>query len=868
MSLGIKLLWRIRPRITSSPSLALPGRLPTHPRSALSELLPSSPLPTWRCHGNRCNTTSAPPGRKFRREKRPVPIDKPLCKDDGGVESTILELEAQIQDVPDTKVVVGEDGLVDLMTTRVPAQMKSVMDKVVGRYPARRETGSSHSRHMSKKHGALRLQKLRAAHGGSKPDWRLVLQTLRQHTRPATWETIRRTMWVSEDIVDTLLHEPDYTLWDIGLRTECVLRLHAEGGGFDADGGRTVKLVLTGSDQAMEAAKAEVALLTNSTPADSSQVRRSAIFDEVKAAIEARGKKSTKTTRTSTRWTSASPKTRPSYIDEYSCLTKYEDIPRPKEWTKRSLEAYVLRIVKATYPPPVAANLYGPGADARLSAITILQSVFANPEVKPALSLIAIRLALAFISKAGPAFRPQARAIVTQAMSDGLKPDTTIFNVLLAGNAYTHDLEGFRSILGMMTSGGHAPNFDSWSPFVGMIEDDRAKRHVFRAMDELNLLHSLPGRRTLASEFILHDLEQARGDWRGLTSFIDRMNPRYGRKWLTRLTANRLMDGLGRLGKFEACVELLDVLVTARYADVATFNIIFNHAAQYRAPTVAIVALHRAEKARISLDQYSYQELFKLFRRARKANSMSLIWTVASFKGMTRYRMRIHVSALYRAYPALLTGSDSLGATPAQPVPKSASRMKPEASYHLWRDLPTFHHHDMVPELIKMDQTIADEAREPKTPFNDANAPVTPSFGVGSAIARLFPKLWPQTTWHIDRPLCGLLVEAEAADRELEILGKSRQERAGLTSAPSGSPDEPNEIMTSLDRLASPGMRFVLRKKPDKEAIETRECESGDHPVVDLTPTIYSRTYGVPDVEFEMPLKDSEAEGTSPPVAA
>jgi hypothetical protein len=764
--------------------------------------------------------------------------------------------------MPDT-AANDEEGLIDPLTTRVAVPMDSVMDKVVSRYPGARETASSFSRHMRKKDGKMRIEERQARHGGRMPDWRLILKMLRLHTHRATWNTPgnSRTIWVAEGIVDSLLHEPDHTIWDIGARTECVLELATGDVDVDAAGRRLVRLVLSGSDQAMEAAKAEVSALSFSLP-----IRLAGA--KVRPPVEHSIGTPTRTTRT-TPWSSSQREKRPSNILTYNCLTRFEDIPRPNEWTTRSLEAYVMRIVRAKHPSHVVSELYGPGVDARHDAVSLLHRILSADDTRSSLSVRAIKLALQYIVDVGPACRPQARAMVHLATAARLPLDTTVYNILLVGNARTHNLESFRDVLRLMTMRGLAPNFVTWSYFLSMIEDAGAKKHVCRAMGDLDLLHGLQGRRALAHEFVFFDLEQERGRWSGVNAFIERQNARYGDRWLTPATADRVLNELGRLGKFRACVEFLDIILSRQRCSVATLNILLNHATQNRSTALAIIALHRAQRAGVSLDKASYNELFKLFRLLHKPNCMSAVWSVACFKGHTTFRMRNHVSKIYRDYPALLI--------PGSPLPDPVFHLhaKPEPMYHLWRDLPTLHHVDMVPELTEAwearaaqnaeaglrDSLEAGPSESPESESHDESheagqneARHTPNrpANLGPTISALYRTLWPRQDWNLARPLYALLAEADAADRVLEARGKARRERAQRPAASSGAVDEWNDVLTNLDRLPTPGNPLLLRPKSN--------APGSSSVVADLSPTIYSRTYGVTETETTLP--DPE-DGTS-----
>ncbi|KAH6697396.1 hypothetical protein F5X68DRAFT_197275 [Plectosphaerella plurivora] len=832
MSLGIKLLWRIRPQlVVTSPALA--RHPPTLPHPALPEQLLPSPWQS-RCVGGSVRHASnfTVPSHDTDHDTRPTPptptpgpsTSRRVSHHDEAGLQMIQELESLLKDHRDF-AVADKDGNTDIATTRLPIPAESVMDKPVNRYPRKRETLSSLSRYMRKKDAIQRVEERQAQHGRV-PDWRVVLSMLRKNTLRATWNTPgnERIIWVSENIVDTLLHEPDHNIWDIDRRTECVLELSTDQVNIDDAGRRMVSLRLSGSDEAMDAAKAEITAFSFSQPSGSISFPE---FDAVSNAIP-----SPTTSTTAARWSSARQVERPSSMRAYDCYVRYERIPRPREWTTRSLEAYIIKLTRARHPPHVMSRLYGPGVDGRMQAVALMQRVLSSEEASLALSVRAFKLALQFAMNIGPGCRPQVRALISTATTARLPLDTSVFNILLKGNARDHDLESFGDVLRLMGKRGLAPNFVTWTNFLSIIEDLNVKMHVCRAMDDRGLLRGLHGRRALAHEFVVYELEQERGRWAGVQAFLDRQDKKFGPGWLTQETSNRVIEELGRQGKFGSCIEFLDIVVPKGLTDVTTLNIILNHSLQHRRPLPALLALHRTETLGISLDKDSYHELFKLFRSLRKANCMAIVWRAACLKGRTTFGMRRIITDFYNSFPSLLTRNT----LPAPPV-LSHHNFRPESQYHLWRDVPTFHHPLMEPQLLAaMKASNTAEAEQSITTvepiLDEPNA-------IGPLIAYLYRQFWPKYKWRAERPLYALLVEANAADRELENRGKSRRERAMSDAMSAGSTDALSEVSTNLDRVVSPGVSMTYVDSSLKEMAELR-------------PTIYSRTFGVTDAERDI----------------
>ncbi|EEY14297.1 conserved hypothetical protein [Verticillium alfalfae VaMs.102] len=418
----------------------------------------------------------------------------------------------------------------------------SVMDKGSVVYASVRETNASRQRQHRALWQQLRLDEIRKGKGKDTADWRKVL-TILSNRAPKVARTLSqasRTLVVTRQVADRLLYGTDQTIWDIAERTDCRLDMDesSASASLRPPGKR---IVLMGFDHAVEAAKAEIAYIAGQPlPATSS------------TSIQKNGSRKSKPRR----WTSTKPLEKPGFTPEWTILYKFEDYPRPLYWTPETFEAYVTALVRAKMPPYKATELYGSGMKAREAVLHLIMDVFQSRETRSSLSTSAFKTVLKWMGSHGVVFRPQVRELFVRMEAASLPMDVEVFNTLLTGNMRLDDLRNFGSIVSLMARRGYVPTLKTWSLFLAIVKNNEVEQHVLRAMNERGLLDDPRASRMIATRFIMHDLQQARGNWSGLSAFIDSQNQKYGFGWITTASFNNMLNELGRQGKLASDDDL------------------------------------------------------------------------------------------------------------------------------------------------------------------------------------------------------------------------------------------------------------------------------------------------------------------------
>ncbi|TEA21924.1 hypothetical protein C8034_v003285 [Colletotrichum sidae] len=642
-------------------------------------------------------------------------------------------------------------------------------------YDVARETRTSSQRYEEGVQRQSRLSIIRQIKGVRFTNWRDTLDLLRLRTRGVltAWKPYARKIDASADLAEALLHTVDYTIWDIQDRSRCQIELHWAEKQKPSAKPPAARLLLSGDDHALEHAVEEITRLA--TRIGGRMRIDGAIGSRVSTPLaEELNFPDGQPMKT---WHSTLHFERPANQVQYTLERRYEEIAKPRVWTPQTFEAYIAALTRSCLAPTLAHKLYGSGVAAANALLGLLHGAFDDPEARSSLSTRALKLALQFIESHGHSYRHHALQLVEDMQRLGLRLDTDVFNIAMGSNVKVKDLDGFDVMLKRMLRYGCLPNLDTWILFLQMMENERVRRHVIKIMHSLGFFSEPRAVPLIANQLAHFDVREygatdkelasvdVRGqDWSdGIRPFMESMDAKYGSSWKTLANFNKIMNELGRMGKYECCLELFDAISesTARKPTTLTINTMLLHGRSGRKLDFVIAALERAHKHRIPLDEQSYHEVFQLAFRLRKANMMGLVWRFASIKRMTSWHMRNRVS--HNTY-----------------IDRPPADAKTDNG-HDWPALPRFHQPNMVAELQRL-----------------------PVKKRGPAIANM---LWARyASWVPVDPLHAMLARAWEADNAVHAAVKqAKQERTALLSQNLDGP-------APLRKITVPGVPLVLRR--------------------------------------------------------
>lgn len=329
----------------------------------------------------------------------------------------------------------------------------------------------------------------------------------------------------------------------------------------------------------------------------------------------------------------------------YQLTTRASEIPKPTIWTKSSFEQYVAKLVCARMPTHLHKALYPVGPDHQSTVVQLLTDLFTSEDLRAAVSVAALKLALRYILGPGPRFRPAARTIMYEAELQHLPLDAEAFHILLISASKAGDLGEFNSIVRAMQKKGHYMRVETWTAFLTMIQDPRIKYFIMRKMRSRGLQRLQPILDELGRQNMILDLERGTGTKMSIQHLLQVQDRWYGPSWLNTITLNRMIYVIGAQGSLEACHELLDLVVSNRRAqlDAYTLNTMMTNTKSIPQKLALLSRWPGMEP-----DDLTYKLLFKMAWKQRLPNMLRVIWRYAAFSGLSSSHMRHTLTKLLR----------------------------------------------------------------------------------------------------------------------------------------------------------------------------------------------------------------------------
>ncbi|KAL0942549.1 uncharacterized protein CTRU02_200435 [Colletotrichum truncatum] len=654
-------------------------------------------------------------------------------------------------------------------THAVQLQPDSVLVPTPVKYGDTRETLKSLNRYHRSLTRQLRLEAIRRIKHEPVTNWRATLDILRLQTRSlrGPWQEHGRRVSISAELAEVLLYDPDHTIWDIHEKTRCHIELHSFRDNSKEGAPDVVYLLLSGDDEALDHAIEEFTRLA--TKSDS----KMSVEGVIGSSLSGPGSSEVVTTNVEMTWYSSRKSQRPSNMPAYALNRKYEEISKPKEWTRQTFEAYVAAITNAALPARLAHKLYGSGVAANNAALALLHAAFEDPLARSSLSTRAFKVALRFMELHGHSYRNHARDLFNNMEKFRLPMDTGVFNILLEGTVKVKDLHNFDTVVKMMMRHGCLPNTETWSLFLQMMENEQVRRHIIKIMHSCGLLIEPNTVQLVARDLVVYDVREHQPRWTGIHEFLQCQNAKYGKNWVSLAAMNKIMNELGRMGHLDSCRDLFDIManVPTTTPTVLTIKSLLYHARLQRKLAPAIAVLERAHRCRVRLDEDCYHELFRLVLTLRKPNMMGIVWRLACIEGRASWHMRSRVSNLM--------------------YPENVSRNPPELPA-----LPAFHQPDMLPEIQKIRSSHT--GTKIGTLLYDRYRDWRPEVPLHELLGR---------AWEADNKIYEAVKQAKENKRQLQVKEQSETTPSDATElpAPAAAP--------TLHKVTVPGIPLILRRK-------------------------------------------------------
>ncbi|KAM5352545.1 hypothetical protein ACJ41O_005267 [Fusarium nematophilum] len=315
----------------------------------------------------------------------------------------------------------------------------------------------------------------------------------------------------------------------------------------------------------------------------------------------------------------------------------YEQIPRPEVWTRDNFEHYIASLVYGKIPAHLAVPFYGErrihgrNIDTDGIRIKLIVDAFEDPAARPFITAPVLRMAISMMAFRG-GHRASANRLVLLGEEWGIPMDTDIYNIMLEGYAHKRDLGFFYGFLRKMQARYYHPNIRTWLLFLQLIRGEDERRQVIVAMYELGMFNHAATRRGIADVMASQDAYAALRAGRSLEGFLADQKERYGDGWLA-------IDGLSSIAtellrfhraedpRVEDCKTLVRLHADSGHRlDLRTINIFLRHAALTRDWDTALWAMSLFRDAGCEPDQETYRALMSLAVRTRSPHALGTVY--------------------------------------------------------------------------------------------------------------------------------------------------------------------------------------------------------------------------------------------------
>ncbi|KAF2965529.1 hypothetical protein GQX73_g8041 [Xylaria multiplex] len=541
------------------------------------------------------------------------------------------------------------------MKTRVPSSRASPLIKRAIQYPSRRTSYMSWRKHVvSMRKQALHEYSREVLGKPLNEDWRSIMDFMIRHT-PKFGEILDFKVGIGKGAATharATLSDLDTNLFQIGRKHHCKIRVES---GLRED--EPLILSLSGTSVSVRESLLELVRTVGKVAAvrvldQALQVSSPEHWDgsahgqlPIRLLHDGESVAEDETVTVYGHATGVAEMTSSPRHRLYQLTMRADEIPRPNVWTKSSFEQYVAKLVFARVPTHLQWSLYPVGLDHQATVIHLLTKLFTSEDLRPAWSTSALRMALQFIQLRGAMFRPAARTISYHAELHHLPLDAETFQTFLDGAAKAGDLSGFKSVLNAMYRKGHYFRAETWTAFLGMIQDPRIKSYIMRKMRSRDLHRLRPILEEFGRQSVMRTVESRVDTVTSIHRLVQAQDTLYGPSWLDKMTLNKMIDVLGSHKKLGLCHELLDLVDQDQRVrpDHYTLNTMMKHT---RSIPQKIALLSRWPQ--LSPDDVTYHQLFQTAWKQRLPNMLRVIWRYSVFANLTNSKMRHTLMMLMR----------------------------------------------------------------------------------------------------------------------------------------------------------------------------------------------------------------------------
>ncbi|KXJ92081.1 hypothetical protein Micbo1qcDRAFT_162187 [Microdochium bolleyi] len=565
-------------------------------------------------------------------------------------------------------------------------------------YSIKAETRRSQRKHINSVDAQTLHDLKKLQSGGTRQSWQETFDLLVQNT-PKSKRLLKFKVTIGKraavEARNRLIDGLDTNIWQISRRYQSVIQLEE---GVDNS---SLALNISGSDMAVRQSLLEVLRVVGELTAlrvDHVELRAALMKDWEKGddptsrvRLLGIGEVATEDETLTLREETHAPESQPNAVIDlppllddvhftraprhrhYELHQRADAIVPPSVWTKYSFEKYVAALTHGEVPPQKVRELYGAGPSHQEIVTSLLIRAFTSSETRSAISVSALKLALLYLQKLGPGFRPANERIYKQIERQDLPADADTYTILLVGASKAGDIDSYTGVLKTMIRKGFKPPARAWFAFLEMTQMRTRKLLILRAMRRKGLGLTTSVYNEMARHGVLLELEsQLAGFTRTpeaeterndrilgkpvpqearefqMSAFLAQQCAENGPAWLDTWTMNKMLELLGRAQENSACEQLLEAARKEHQVkpDVVTLNTMLTHVRSI--PTwLDVMERMYEENIWIKADRITYQILFSIAWALNKPNMMAVIWRYATMAQLAPSKMQNRLNSLF-----------------------------------------------------------------------------------------------------------------------------------------------------------------------------------------------------------------------------
>lgn len=467
------------------------------------------------------------------------------------------------------------------------------------------------------------------------PDWRGILDTLSEYTPEyEAWLDKALSIIEPEDADCKLLDELDSNIWDIAERHGSLVTL----GSRDEYEGKVQCYFLSGPPTAIRDTAIDVLRVSPRAVLkirSNNQVADSALPDDTET--QARNEMEAQQKRSAVRLVAVKQKHKAQ-------IMRADKMPWPEKWTPMSFADFVTDLTSLEMPNQMHNMLYKDGETHADVVLRILRTIFLDPACTSSISRKAVNAAMMYYVKSNK--MTDLKRLFVHLETMGIDLDVSTYNIMFSGVVKTQDLHVFHFLLHMMVRHGVRPNAKTWVALLMTTPDIRVKLYILSAMRERGLLRQITTLHSVCAHLVPYEIDSAIENDRSNEWFIDQMDSRYGRKWLTLSNANAVLNVLGSKGLISRCWEFLQSMKSRSLEpDAVSYSTIVHHCKTLTNVDGGIEIMKELSSysSQFNLDQRAYDVLFELAWQSKSYNLARVVWRYACLNAFTTRRMRYRV---------------------------------------------------------------------------------------------------------------------------------------------------------------------------------------------------------------------------------